>query len=352
MFVTSPTGDYPLHLGEAALPALARLAHGGEFDDIFVLVDENTRRHCLPHLAFLGLKADRILEIPAGESHKNLDTCHWLWARLLEKQATRKALLLNLGGGVIGDLGGFVAATYKRGIAFVQVPTTLLSQVDASIGGKLGVDFFGVKNAIGLFGTPKAVCIEPLFLQTLPPRELRAGFAEMLKHALIADLRQWETLSALPADLSDVSWPDLLEASLFIKKEIVGIDPYEQGPRKALNFGHTIGHALESWSFANPRPLLHGEAVALGMIGEAWLSVRHAGLEPSLALQIEQTIGRFFPLEAEGFFPKGKPDWATLLPWMLQDKKNEAGKIGVALLRDIGEPLITTLDLSENPDWG
>ncbi len=334
--VNSPHGPYPVHIGPGAVTALSDLIRSGGHDAVFVLVDENTRRHCLPKLPAEVLSRARVLEIPSGERHKTLETCQRLWSELLAHRATRHALLVNLGGGVIGDLGGWVAASYKRGIAFVQVPTTPLAQVDASIGGKLGIDFEGIKNAVGTFASPVAVLADPDFFGTLPRRELRAGFAEMLKHALIADPEQWESLSRLPDDLGGVDWTAHLRPSLEIKKAFVEKDPSEKGPRKALNFGHTLGHALESWALAQDRPLLHGEAVALGMIGEARLSVPYAGLPEPTARHIQQTIERFFPLAAEGLVPQELPRMGALRPFLSQDKKNLGDRIGWVLLEKIG----------------
>jgi 3-dehydroquinate synthase len=336
--VSTPHGSYPVHLGRGAVAALPELIRAGDYDTVWVLVDEHTRSLCWPRLSFLGLSEDQVLEIPSGERHKTLETCRALWSAMLQGRATRKALLINLGGGVIGDLGGFVAATFKRGIDFVQVPTTLLAQVDASIGGKVGVDFEGVKNTLGVFAPPVAVVADPVFLETLPHRERRAGFAEMLKHALIADAAQWEQLAQLPVNLAGVDWPELLLPSLRIKQRFVEVDPWEKNVRKALNFGHTLGHALESWSLAtSERPLLHGEAVALGMIGEARLSVEHAGLAPSVAEHIREVVERFFPLVGEGLFPPEAPGIEILLPYLRQDKKNKADCIGWVLLEHIGQ---------------
>jgi 3-dehydroquinate synthase len=336
--VTTPHGSYPVHLGCGAVGVLPELIRSGGYDAVWVLVDEHTRSLCWPRLSFLGLSEDQVLEIPSGERHKTLETCRALWSAMLRGRATRNALLINLGGGVIGDLGGFVAATFKRGIDFVQVPTTLLAQVDASIGGKVGVDYEGVKNTLGVFAPPVAVVADPVFLETLPYRELRAGFAEMLKHALIADAAQWERLAQLPADLSGVDWAELLLPSLRIKQGFVEADPWEKNIRRALNFGHTLGHALESWSLADrERPLLHGEAVALGMIGETGLSVAHAGLAPSAAEHIREVVERFFPLVGEGLFPPVGPGMETLLPYLWQDKKNRADLIGWVLLENIGQ---------------
>lgn len=299
---------------------------------LVVLVDENTYRHCWPRLEpwLLGL-GPVVIKIPPGELYKNLDTCRDIWTRLFDASAGRRWCLLNLGGGVIGDMGGFCAGTYKRGIDFVQIPTTLLSQVDASVGGKLGIDFNGIKNSIGLFQDPAAVWIDPAFLTTLSPRELRSGFAEVIKHALIADARQWEVIARLD-DLSKVDWSDFLADSVRIKQRIVLADPHERGPRKALNFGHTIGHAVESYWLDTLHPLLHGEAIAIGMICEAWLSHHQQGLGKEALDVITQFLLRHY-----GHHPIPADSLPRLLAYMRQDKKNEGDAINVSLLPAVGQ---------------
>ena len=324
---------YQIFVGPC-LSAWKRFWETRNYSRLAVLVDENTRRSCLPLLEPY-LPADAVLiEIEAGETHKNLNTCRFIWEEMLRHELDRKALLLNLGGGVIGDMGGFCASTYKRGIHFVQMPTTLLAQVDASIGGKLGVDLAYVKNSVGLFADPQAVFADPAFLQTLPFDELRSGFAEIVKHALIADRGLWEELQEIDLH-ADTDWSRWLLPSLRIKKQIVENDPYEQGPRKALNFGHTIGHALESWALEGRQAVLHGEAVAAGMICEAFLSWK-AGLlhERTLAQVIGFLQPRFPSLVAEpGTFDR-------LLALMRLDKKNEAGQIRFALIGPIGQCVV------------
>lgn len=299
---------------------------------LIVLVDQNTEQHCWPRLTALpDLPPLHKVVIPAGEVHKTLETCSHIWQALLDLGADRQALLLNLGGGVIGDMGGFCARTFKRGIDFVQVPTTLLAQVDASIGGKLGIDFGQVKNSIGLFGDPAAVFIDPALLSTLPLREIRSGSAEIIKHALIADRQQWLGLLAKPEPAAD-GWTAVIEASLAIKKAVVEADPWERGERKALNFGHTIGHAIESLALATPSPLLHGEAIAMGMIAEAQLAVAKGLLREEEAASIcTFLIARFppYPIDLTR-------DGQLLLDLMANDKKNQDGAIQFALIGPIG----------------
>lgn len=300
---------------------------------IAVLVDENTRRCCWPLLsaAILPEAQPLLIEIPSGEDHKHLGTCQQIWDQLFAAGVGRRWCLLNLGGGVIGDMGGFCAATYKRGIDFIQIPTTLLSQVDASVGGKLGVDYGGYKNSIGVFKEPAAVWIDPAFLATLPAREIRSGFAEIIKHALIADAPQWHQLQTI-TDLSAVDWAPLISESVDIKRQIVLSDFYETGPRKALNFAHTIGHAIESYRLERPQPLLHGEAIAIGMITEAWLSMRYDGL-PEADLD---AIAAFL-LRHYGHEPVPEAALPELLALMRQDKKNEALEINITKLPAIGQ---------------
>ncbi len=292
-----------------------------------IITDENTHRHCLPLLAeWLREQPKLVIQVPAGERHKHLDTCRYIWEEMFRGGVGRRWCCLNLGGGVIGDMGGFAAATFKRGMDFVQIPTTLLSQVDASVGGKLGIDFYGVKNSIGLFANPIAVWVDVRFLRTLPEREIRSGYAEVVKHALIADGEQWKKLMELK-DLTAVDWEPIIAHSVDIKREIVQEDPYEQGRRKALNFGHTVGHAVESYLLQQEERLLHGEAVAVGMIAEAWLS-RETG---HLAAEDLAAVSRYC-LSVYGFQGIPEESYPRLMELMRQDKKNDTAAINFTLL--------------------
>jgi 3-dehydroquinate synthase len=264
------------------------------------------------------------VEIPAGENAKQLSTCAQIWQSMLDAKLDRKSLCVNLGGGVIGDMGGFCAATWKRGIDFIQVPTTLLSMTDASIGGKTGIDFQGIKNTIGIFQQPSAVFADPGFLQTLPERELRSGFAEVLKHAVIGnpalalEIKQSFLSTDMPLNLP---WNTILPASIEVKVQIVQQDPLEKGLRMLLNFGHSIGHALESWYLETDTPLTHGEAIYIGMICEAYLEGRQSLLDQVLSL-------------GQNIFPRiNIPETAFSALWesMQQDKKNSSGKVRLAL---------------------
>jgi len=321
--------DYNIHIGDV-WPAWSDFLKKNGYSQLLVLVDENTEQHCLPLFQKHTEASAKIIKIPAGEQHKHLKTCTHIWSELMELGADRQALLVDLGGGVIGDMGGFCASTFKRGIDFVQFPTTLLSQVDASIGGKLGIDFNQVKNSIGLFCNPKAVFIEPEFLKTLPEREIRSGFAEIIKHSLIADREQWENLQAI-SDLQTVHWPDYLAPSLRIKQNIVEEDPFEKGIRKALNFGHTIGHAVEGILLETNDPLLHGEAIAIGMISEAWLSHKLVGLPMECVEAISEFMLRFYePRVLQSTL------YDNFLHLMTKDKKNENSQINFTLINPIG----------------
>lgn len=304
---------------------------------IFLLVDENTLTHCVPSLisSVSQLENVEIIEVKSGEENKVLEVCYQIWKTLSEYNAERNSLLINLGGGVITDMGGFVASTYKRGIDFINIPTTLLSQIDASVGGKVGIDFEGLKNMIGVFNEPKQVFIYPNFLTTLDKRQMLSGYAEALKHALIKDAAYWIKLKkGMLSDADD--WYSLISSSVEIKNNIVLKDFKEQGDRKLLNFGHTIGHAFESYSLENDEePLFHGEAVAIGMICEAYLSTEVAKLSKTELTEITNTI--------LGFYPKyeiATTQFHFLLELMKHDKKNENNQINFSLLNKIGEGVI------------
>ncbi len=302
---------------------------------ILILVDENTRSHCLPFLETKWQDSrTEILIIPPGETHKSLTTSQQIWDKLASIGADRRSLVINLGGGVIGDMGGFCASTYMRGIPFVQIPTTLLAQVDASIGGKVAIDHLELKNLIGCFANPYAVFIDSHFLKTLSSRELRSGYAEVIKHALIADGNQWSYIKDI-SDLKHQDWDSIITSSLKIKRDIVRQDPHEKGLRKILNFGHTIGHALESVMLNSEQTLLHGEAIAIGMIAESYLSNKLAGLTPRHLENIGQYI-----LNIYGKLPIDMVLHEEVMDRMQLDKKNEKGKINFTLLTGIGQAQI------------
>lgn len=322
--------SYPIYF-ENSLQELSKFITESKYTKTFILVDSNTEIHCLPAVqdALAGLDYD-LIEVTPGEENKNIDFCIGIWRMLLDFGAERNSLLINLGGGVITDMGGFAASTFKRGIDFVQVPTTLLSQVDASVGGKTGIDMDSVKNIIGTFTQPKAVFINTGFLKTLDEREVRSGYAEVIKHGLIYDRSLFDTVKqAGPSSLTD----KIIYRSVEIKNEVVKEDPFEKGLRKILNFGHTIGHAVETYSLTQGKsPLLHGEAIAIGFICEAYLSHKKNGLS---AADLNETVTALKAVyEPYNIKPESYP---ALLDIMKNDKKNSGGKISFSLLSEIGK---------------
>ncbi|MBC8984605.1 3-dehydroquinate synthase [Pedobacter sp. N36a] len=316
---------------ESELAPLAQIIEEGNYSKVFIFVDRNTSEFCLPLLQ--GMLDDYtnfdLIETDPGEENKNIDFCIGIWKTLLDFEADRKCLMINLGGGVITDMGGFIASTYKRGIDFINIPTTLLAQVDASVGGKTGIDIDNVKNMVGTFALPQAVFIETSFLKTLPERELLSGFAEMIKHGLIVDAAYYERLKV--ADYKNIA-PIEVHRSVEIKNEVVTEDPQEKGRRKILNFGHTIGHAVESYALINDKsPLTHGEAIAVGMVAEAYLSSTNNTLTPEELEDITKYILSIYPA-----YHIKKESFTDLLGFMQSDKKNEHGQIMFSLLSKIG----------------
>lgn len=284
------------------------------YSGVVVIADSKTRRYCYPVLRPL-LPRHRLITVPSGEAHKTLASCEQIWQAMTDASLDRHALAINIGGGVIGDMGGFCASVYKRGIDFVQVPTTLLSQVDASVGGKLGIDFHGLKNHLGVFTMPQQVLIDPVFLKSLPFRELRSGFAEIVKHCLIADAEKWNQIRKI--DFEDQDWAGLIAHSVAIKSKVVEEDPKEKGLRKILNFGHTLGHAVETHYLGTPGQLLHGEAIAAGMLMEAYLAYRRKMIAKELFLAIEE-----FLFSVYGVVKINEADVEAIVALTLQDKKN------------------------------
>ena len=342
---------------------LATAVVESEHDRVFVLTDDTTHECCLPKVAALLAQYDAVpITIAHGDQHKTLAALGDVWTALQQGGATRHSLLINLGGGMITDLGGFAAATFKRGISFINIPTTLLAMVDAAVGGKTGINFGGLKNEIGAFADARFVIINTCFLDTLDAENLCSGYAEMLKHALISDERMWAEHINF-----DLSQPDLAELqrmvaeSIAVKEHIVAEDPHEHGIRKALNFGHTIGHALEEFALQQAtlsggavvstapenkptpgdtvvsispkkRPLLHGYAVAFGLIGELYMSARKAGFPTERLHQTARFIRENY---AQTEFTCN--DYPTLLNLMRHDKKNTSGVINFTLLHNIGD---------------
>lgn len=282
----------------------------------------------------LALRPSLALFIPSGEQHKTLATCTKLWDEFYNYRVDRHAVVYVIGGGMSTDLGGFVAASWKRGLPFVLIPTTLLAMVDAALGGKLGVDYRGGKNLVGTFAQPEAILIDPAFLQTLPTRELAAGMAEAIKHAALDGAEHWQLLQAWPQpeQWPQADWPALLTRSTQTKLRIAGEDPYERGLRKTLNLGHTLGHAIEAAALVTSAPLLHGEAVALGLLGEAYLAEELLGLPEEDTMALQTTLTRQGLLQHLPAL-----DWPTLWQHMLQDKKNSGGSVRLALLERLGK---------------
>lgn len=304
-----------------------------EHDRIFVLVDETTRDKCWPLIKdFLCLRQAQLITIGATDTSKTLETLAHVWQSLQQGGATRHSLLINLGGGMVTDLGGFAASTFKRGINFINVPTTLLAMTDASVGGKTGINFGGLKNEIGVFNDSLFVLLDTSWLKTLDSENLRSGYAEMLKHGLIANNEMWAELVRF-----DLAAPDLhqlsamLGKSVKVKERIVRKDPHEQGIRKALNLGHTFGHAFESWALRR-NPILHGYAVAFGLIPELYLAAVKTGFPTD---KMRQTIN--FIRDYYGSLPITCNDYAELTELMHHDKKNRGNEINVTLLADIGD---------------
>jgi 3-dehydroquinate synthase len=327
-------GGHPVVLGPHALAELQhRLLHM-DLSNVHILGDDNTLRHCLPELLahVPALRKAITLAVPAGEGSKSIALCEAVWRHLADHQADRRSLLLCLGGGVVSDLGGFVASTFKRGIRCIHVPTTLLAMVDAAIGGKTGVDLGGEKNIVGTFHEPLSVHVHVPFLRSLGKRELLNGLAEMIKHGLVRDAAHWQAIADAPLHDIDALAP-LIAESASIKAAIVAQDPREAGPRKLLNFGHTIGHGIESFSWESPqRALLHGEAVAIGMICAAYISHR-AGLLPResndrIAAQL-RALYRPFEL--------AQTDAHRIVQLMRNDKKNVGDEFRFTLLTAIGQ---------------
>jgi 3-dehydroquinate synthase len=308
--------------------ALSTFLKQKAYSKIAVLTDVHTTGLCYPAIRPV-LPAHEMIEIPSGEEHKVLATCEMIWEKMTAQQLDRHSLLIVIGGGVLGDMGGFCAATYKRGIDFVLIPTTLLSQVDASIGGKLGIDFQHLKNHIGVFRTPVFTLIHSGFLKTLPEAEKRSGFAEVIKHALIADAAVWKVIRK--HSLADQPWEMLLEHSVKIKLKVVTEDPYEKGLRKILNAGHTIGHAVETHLLQTNRKILHGEAVAAGLVCEAYLANEKGMLRDTEFDEI-----RDYVLGVFGKVPLTKTDDEPIAKLANQDKKNKENKILCVLLDGIG----------------
>jgi 3-dehydroquinate synthase len=311
--------------------SLATFFAQNDYSHIAILVDEFTNKYCLPIIQDLLPSNFTKILIKSGEHHKNLATCERVWDRMTQANMDRHSLLVNLGGGVIGDLGGFCASTYKRGIDFIQIPTTLLAQVDASVGGKLGIDFHGLKNHIGVFQLPKTVLIDPKFIDTLSIQQKKSGFAEIIKHCLIRDEQEWNVIRQ--QSFEELYLSKLIAHSVAIKEAVVLEDPKEAGLRKILNFGHTLGHAIETYLLdKGKRKILHGEAIAIGMIAEAFISHQR----DLISLQELEEIESYL-FENYGRVKLHAEEISKIISLTAQDKKNKGKEIRFSLLTGIGD---------------
>ena len=305
-----------------------------KYDKAFILTDVNTKEKCYPLVKDItGLVEVPVFTVEAGDTNKNIDEVAKLWKCLCDNGASRNSILINLGGGMITDMGGFVGATFKRGIRNINIPTTLMASVDAAVGGKTGINFNGLKNEIGSFYPPECVFIYNEFLRTLDRENILSGYAEMIKHALISSRETYsDVLSYNPDEAGIEPLNELVAQSVAVKERIVEEDPKEYGIRKALNLGHTVGHAYESLSFRKGRPMLHGHAVAAGLVAELFLSYKVCGFPMKDLTQIVYYIKSLYPA-----FDHDCRDYDALYELMTHDKKNESGIINFTLLSDIGK---------------
>jgi 3-dehydroquinate synthase len=325
MAIISSNG-YKVVIGDSFKPLNSFLA-AGKYSQCVILCDDNTSRLCLPLLILNcpTLRKAELIEIENGESSKALEIAAQIWRTLLDLNADRNMLLINLGGGVVSDLGGFAASVYKRGIAFINLPTTLLAMADASVGGKTAIDFENTKNLIGTFSQPAGVFIHPAFLQTLPGRQFKNGLAEVYKIALVSSHKFWKSLKSPPPSR------EMITEAIRLKNVIVKKDPFDRSDRMKLNFGHTVGHALEAHFFQEEDPMLHGEAILAGMIIEASLSQQKKMISRTQLAEICSEVQKAFDLpDIKGADPE------VLLTGMLHDKKKNAGKLRFSLLNGIG----------------
>jgi len=330
--------DSTVYFNEECYFAINKHLATNNYSKLFLIADENTLEHCYPSFCSkleTSLEIE-VIQITSGEEHKNIETCSGVWNALSELNADRKCLIINVGGGVVTDLGGFVASTYKRGVNYINVPTSLLAMVDASVGGKTGVDLGTLKNQIGVINTSEMVLIDTNFLKTLPQNEMRSGLAEMLKHGLIQDELYWNKMSDL-SQLTTSDLDNLIYESVIIKNNVVTQDPTEQGLRKTLNFGHTLGHAIESYYLENENKttLLHGEAVAIGMVLACYISTKLTNFSSEKCDSIKDII-----LNTYDKVVFNSEDFEPIIELMKFDKKNSHGNINFVLLSDIGKTVV------------
>lgn len=321
--------SYPVNFQEESYQELSQLIQEKDYSTLFVLVDENTMEHCYPKF-IPNLKTDKIIEvieIESGEINKNLETCVGIWNAITELGGDRKSLVITLGGGVITDMGGFVASCFKRGVDFVNIPTTLLSMVDASVGGKTGVDLGVLKNQIGLFANPQMVIVDNQYLKTVTEREIKSGMAEIIKYGVTYDVSLFNHIKKN----KEHNISDLIFRSVEIKNEVVLKDPKEKNLRKILNFGHTLGHAIESFYLESEdkENLTHGEAIAIGMVCESYISYKELQLPIEKVHALKEVVNSIYDkiqlLEV---------DFTAILNLLKHDKKNVNGQVNFVLLND------------------
>lgn len=342
--ITKICTDFTIELNEAIANVLP--------ENIFILTDSNTQKHCLPRLQEIEkLKGCHFINIPSGDENKHIQSALEIWRYLSENGATRKSLMINVGGGMITDIGGFTASTFKRGIPYINVSTTLLGAVDAATGGKTGINFMGLKNEIGVFSPAKDVLINIDFFKTLDHKNLVSGYAEMLKHALIDTTEEWKKVISYDLDKFDLEkLKPLLTASFIIKEHIVEADPLEANIRKALNLGHTFGHAFESHSYKHNQPVLHGYAVMWGLLCELYLSHIKLGFPKKTLLELRDISKEYY-----GTYAFDCNDYESLVEYMTHDKKNDSKEINFTLLADIGDIRINQTasmnEIYETFDW-
>lgn len=329
---TIKSTSYSIRIGEKSFDSLNTFLKKNSYTKYFIICDEHTFEYCLPSLLFHTptLNEAEIIELESGEDKKTLETCYQVWGALTDAGADKKSLIINLGGGVISDLGGFVASTFKRGIDCINIPTTLLSMVDASVGGKTGVDFEGIKNHIGTTSEPKAIFVNPVFLETLSERQIRNGYAEIIKIALIADAEFWKELKKLKS-VKEFCTEKIITKAIELKNYIVKKDLHENDLRKSLNFGHNIGHALESSLIEQKKDVLHGEAVAAGIVIESDIAQELKRISAKENKEIKEYISSFYKS-----IKISKETKSQLLQYIQHDKKNVGNDLCFALPKKIG----------------